>query len=86
MIEGALVLVIMTLCGLLGWLDWNNRKERAKLVNAIMSKNASDLASLDFVDKQPAPKDVSQTPPDLVPFEGLDEEEFDKHIQEQLGG
>lgn len=86
MIEIAgLVLVIVALVSLIGWLDWNNRKERSKLINALVAKDAQELRDLEFVDKfQPVQQE--EKTPDLTAVESLTDEEFDKAIQEELGG
>lgn len=79
----ALVLVIAILAFLLGWLDHNNRKERSKLINALIAQTPEQLRDLEFVDKvQPQP--VEQKPPDIVPMESLSEEEFDTFIKKEI--
>lgn len=75
--------VIIALICLLAWEHYQTRKERNKLINAIIAKDAKELKDLDFVDKLPTPK-VDTTKPDLVPFDQMDEEEFDRHIEEEL--
>lgn len=78
------LIVIIALCGLIGWQEWNNRKERAKMLNAIMGKNAQEIASLDLADKtdikaKTAPKQ------EIVPMDNLSDEDFGKIIKEQNG-
>lgn len=78
-----LLLVIVALVGLIGWLDYNNRKERKTYLNALIAKDAGELANLDLADKTK----VDVKPPEPPPYRemgDLDDEEFDKLIKEQL--
>ena len=75
-----LVVVILALIGLIGWQEYQNRKERAKMLNAIMGKNAQEIASLDLADKTDI-KAKTQTKSDIVPLENLPEDEFEKIIK-----
>lgn len=79
----ALVIVVFALCGLIGWLDWNNRKDRSKLVNALMSKTPEQLRDLEFVEKvNPAqfkpltPKPDPITELDLIAVDKMTEDQF----------
>lgn len=73
----ALVLVVFALCGLLGWLDWNNRKERSKLVNALMSRTPEQLRDLEFVEKvNPAHLKPKPEVQDIQPLSQLSDEDF----------
>ena len=85
MIDLILAGVILILCCLIGWLDFNNRKERSKLINALLSKNAAELRDLEFVEKN-QPEQQKSTPPDIVPLDSLDDQQFDNFIKEQLNG
>jgi uncharacterized membrane protein len=49
-IETILLGVILILSGLLGWEKRESRLERAKLINALMAKNAQEMANLDLAD------------------------------------
>lgn len=72
-----LVFVIFALCGLIAWLDWNNRKERSKLINAIIAQTPEQLRDLEFVEKfQPAKMTKTDKKLDLVPVDKLSDEEF----------
>jgi hypothetical protein len=83
MTEIVLIIVIIVLCGLLGWEKRENKLERSKFINAILAKNASELANLEFVDKI-KPEDTKPPVDPLVSTAQMDDEEFDKHIQEEL--
>lgn len=75
--------VIVALIVLIAVQEYQNRKERAKLVNALMSKNATELASLEFVDKV-RPVETKPVIDPMISTADMSDEEFDKHIEEQL--
>lgn len=79
-----LVIVIIALICLIGWQEWNNRKERAKLINAIVGKNAQEVASLDLADKTEI-KAKTESKPDITPLENISDEDFNKIIKKQNG-
>ena len=81
MSEFILFLVIAVLCGLLGWVDYNNRKERQKLIQAIMSRSPQDFKDFELADKISfeAPK-TSDIPAEFQEVSELDDEDFEKHI------
>jgi hypothetical protein len=73
--------VILALVALIAWQEYHNRKERAKLINAILSKNVNDFKDLELADKTKIeikpPKD-----PNLIPMEGLtDDQWFETEIK-----
>ncbi len=71
----ALVFVVISLCALIGWLDYNNRKERSKLINALMARTPEQLRDLEFVDKvQPIKMETEQS--DLLPLDKMTDEQF----------
>lgn len=75
----ALVIVVIALVSLLAWVDWNNRKERSKLINALMSRTPEQLRDLEFVDKVQPPK-LDKSEPDLVPADQLSDEDFTEMV------
>ena len=77
-------IVIIALVVLLGWQEWNNRKERAKMLNAIIGKNFQEIASLDLADKTEI-KAKTEKRPDMTPLENLPEDEFSKIIKKENG-
>jgi hypothetical protein len=80
----ALVIVALGLTALIAWLDWNNRKERSKLINAIMAKTPEQLRDLEFVDKvQPAK--MTTPNPDIVPIEQVSDEDFAEMVGQHHG-
>ena len=68
MSEIILLLVIIALGTLIGWDRYENRKERQKLIQAIMSKSAQDMVNFEMADKV---KEIKQEP--MIP-EGLEAE------------
>jgi predicted negative regulator of RcsB-dependent stress response len=75
--------VIFALVILIGWQEWNNRKERAKLINAILGKTVQEIASLDLADKTVIKAKTEK--PEITPFENMSEEDFGKIIKTQNG-
>jgi hypothetical protein len=69
------VITITALVTLLGWQEYQNRKERSKLFNAILSKNINDFKDLEIADKTEIkikpPKD-----PNNIPLDTLTDEEW----------
>ena len=80
MVEIVLVGVIFGLLGLLGWKEWNDRKERSKFINAIISKNATEAASLDLADKTEIKVKPDNQESSYVPMENLSDEDFKKAV------
>ena len=77
--------VIVALVALIGWQEYQNRKERNKLINALMAKDAKELSDLEFVDRIiPEPK--VERPPDLIPVSDLSDDEFEKYIAKETNG
>ncbi len=85
MIEIVLLLVILTLTGLIGWFDWNNRKERKSYFNAILAKSTEDLVNLEMADKAEIKIEKPKaSEPDLVPSTDISDEEFRTSIEKEL--
>lgn len=82
------IFVIVALVALLGWDRHENRKERSKMLNAILSKNTEDQVHMDMADKTKIVMEdrKEQMEPDLVQESQLDDREFNKRIKEELGG
>ena len=58
-------------------------KEKQKLVNALIAKDAQDMTHLTLADNTKIQPEVNGTP-DLIPTDQLTDEQFDEQIQEQL--
>ena len=71
-------IVIVALIGLIGWQEYQNRKERAKLFNAILAKNNQEFKELELTDKTSIKVAPDEEVPDLVPTDQLTDEEWEK--------
>jgi hypothetical protein len=80
MTETVLVAVIAILSGLIGWMDWNNRKERKSLVNTIVARSSDELVNLELADKTKVEVNPPKTAEDLVPLGDISDDEFDEHV------
>jgi len=79
MTEVVLLGVIVALISLIAFMDWNNRKERKSLLNAIKSKDVQDMVNLELADKTKI--DLPTEPqPDIVPTETLTDQEYEDLI------
>lgn len=85
MSEFILFLVIVCLLVFIGWREREIRSERSKFINALLAKNASEMASLEFVDKV-KPQDTQPTVDPLISTADMTDEEFDEHIEKELNG
>ena len=84
-IDIALVLVIAFLTCLLGYGEYQNRKERAKLINLIVAKDAKEAVNLQLADQTKIePAKPEQELRDIKSLDELSDEEYDKFIQGQL--
>ena len=79
MIEIALIAVILILSGLMGFMDYSNRKERKSLINAILAKNNDELVNLELADKTKVEIGKDEEP-DIVPSDTVSNEEYEKLI------
>lgn len=69
------VLIIAILAALLGWEKHQNRIERAKMLNAIMSKSTEEMVNLELADKTKI--ETSPEPePDIVPTSAIPDDEY----------
>lgn len=74
-----LCLVIASLIGVLAFVEYQNRLERAKFINALIAKNAYEAANLDMADKTEI-KVEKPKEPDLIPVDDLSDEEFKRAV------
>lgn len=85
MTEIILALVIGALLVLLGWKDHTQRKERSKLLNALISKDAKEMRDLELVDKVEVEDEPEEEEPDIVPLEDIDDDEFNEVMEKEHG-
>jgi len=83
------VAVILILSALLAWERHSSGKERNKLINALIAKDAKELADLDFVDKLKPEKEkpLPEESEDLIPIDEMPAEskDFEKVIEQEKG-
>jgi hypothetical protein len=77
-------MVMIALIGAFALYVVESNKEKAKLVNALIAKNAQELRDLNLTDKLVIKPPATAEGPDLMSVEQLSDEEFDEHIKEQL--
>lgn len=78
--------IILILVSAFCWYIRESNTERVKLINHILSKNTQEYVTRTLADATEKIKpEVNPADPDLIPFDQLDEEAFDKHIQQTLG-
>lgn len=82
MIEIALTIVAIAQSGLLWYVLNSQKEERAKLVNAILSKNAEEMVTLEAMDKT-KPRKTTSPEDTLIPIENLSDADFKKFVLEE---
>ena len=75
------LVIVIVLCGLMGWIEYNNRKERGKYLNALMSRTNQEFVNAELADKTKV-EVKSKKEDELVPLADLDDEEFMDTIAE----
>lgn len=76
--------VIVALVALLGWEKYQNRKERAKMLNAIISKDNQEMVNLELADKTEVKAPNPQPQDDWMPVEAMEDEEYAKMIKQSI--
>lgn len=77
------VIIVSLLAGFMFFIR-EEKRERAKLINALIAKTAQDAVNLGLTDKLAPLKPQEEKAPDMVPLDQLTEEEFDNHISQEL--
>jgi len=67
----------------LGFVEYENRKERAKMLNLIVARNAQEAATLTFADQTKIVAEKPTSNPDYLHVEEADEDQFQKMIDEE---
>lgn len=80
MTEIILLLVIVVLSGLIGWMEYNNRKERKTMLNMIIAKDNQELTNLELVDKTKIENKIEEPKEDLVEVNDLDDKDYDRFV------
>ncbi len=60
-------------------------KEKSKLINSLIAKNATELRDLELAEKVKPIEPPVIKEPDLVPEAGMTDEQFDKAMKEEVG-
>ena len=82
MSEVILSLVIAALLGLMAWERHETKKERAKFINALISKSAEQYRDLELTDKvKPIETPKVQNPPEFVPESDISDAQFKEQIK-----
>ena len=81
MIEIILTIIIIALFLLLMWKEWQGRLERNKLINAILAKNATEMANLELVDKTQIKAEVPKQS-DYISPDTLNQKDWEEAIKQ----
>lgn len=71
-------LIILALITMLMWEKWENKKERARFINALIAKTPEQFRDLELTDKVKPITPPKQETPDLVPESDLTDAEWIK--------
>lgn len=77
--EIAFSAIVLAQVGLIWYVLNSQKEERAKMLNAIIAKDAQELATLELVDKE-EPKKQPKTEEEMTPIENLSDDDFAKHV------
>ena len=69
-VEIILGLIILALLAFIGWKERETRLLNNKLINALLARNANEMANMDMADKVEI-KIKPQQEPDLIPTDSL---------------
>lgn len=81
MIDVILLAVIVALCVLIGWQEYQNRKEKNRLINVIISKNNQELRDLDIASQTKIKVETKPVNEEFIPEPDLTDEEFNEVIK-----
>lgn len=84
MIEIILGLVILAQFGFLAWQEHNNRKERAKFINALMAKTSEQFRDLELTEKVEPIKPSVRTEPEFTPESEIPQDKFEELIKREV--
>ena len=76
-----LALIILALITMLMWEKRENKKERARFINALIAKTPEQFRDLELTEKVKPIIPPIPLPPDLVPESDLNDEEFKEVIK-----
>ena len=70
--------IVALFIGLIAWREYNYRKENAKLINALISKNAQEARDLNLADNTKIKYDPKVEMPDMIPTDQLNDDDWYK--------
>jgi len=68
--------IVLIMAGLMAWREYNYRRENAKLINALISKNAGEARDLELADKTTIKIKPNKENEDLVAVDQLTDREW----------
>lgn len=80
MTEIVLLFVILAQMGFIYFSQKQFREERAKMINAIISKTPEEFTNLEVIDKLKPEHQAEPINRDMSPIESLSDEDFDKFV------
>jgi hypothetical protein len=85
MLEIILGLVVLTQFGLLAWQEYNNRKERAKFINALIAKTSEQFRDLELTEKvEPIKPPMVEKEPEFIPESEIPQDKFEELIKREV--
>ena len=83
-VEMILGLVILAQFGLLTWQEYNNRKERAKFINALIAKSTVEFRDLELTEKVEPIKPSVNKEPEFVHESEIPQAQFEELIKREV--
>ena len=83
-LELVLGTISLCLCGLLAWEKNENKKERAKWINAFISKTPEQYRDLELTEKVKPITPPVKTEPDLIPENEAGDKQFEDFINKEI--
>ena len=84
MIEIIFGVIMVGLMGLLVYEKWENRRERSKLINALLAKSPEQFRDLELADKVKPIEAPTKVEPEFIPESEVDDEEFQEMIKKEV--
>lgn len=79
-------LIIFALLGAFSWYVRESNRDKTKLINGILAKNSQEYVERTLAENTEIKPEIgNNVPSEFVDMSTLDEEGFDKHIQQTLG-
>ncbi len=84
MIDITLGLVIIALFALLAWEKHENKKERAKFINALIARTPEQYRDLELTEKVKPIEPPIQKEPEFIPESEIPDEKFEELINKEV--